>query len=126
MQHCTLLCFESTCLAVGLHPAKNSLLNLLNHCSHFSLCCPVGVDFIGPTPSTLIFTAGQTMGDMQCADVTIPDDSIPQPERTFNVSIGEDVGTVSDGGDGGGGGVRINSDLSSISVDIGIDINDRK
>ena len=93
------------------------------------------------------------MGDMQCADLTIPDDSIPQPQRTFNVSIGEDVGTVSDGGDGGdgdgggdgggggggdgggggggrggsdGGGVRINSDSPSISIDIGIDINDRK
>ena len=86
------------------------------------------------------------MGNMQCADVTIPDDSIPQPQRTFNVSIGEDVGTISDGGDGGGGGnggdggddgdggggggggggVRISSDSSSISVDIGIDINDRK
>ena len=104
-----------------------------------------GVDLIGPMPSILIFTAGQTMGDMQCADITIPDDSIPQPQRTFNVSIGEDVRTVSDGsddgdGDGGGGGggggggrggsdgggVRINSDSPSISIDIGVDISDRK
>ena len=106
-----------------------------------------GVDLIGPTPSTLIFTAGQTMGDMQCADITIPDDSIPQPQRTFNISIGEDVRTASDssdggddgdgggGGDGGdgsdgrrggsdGGGVRISSDSPSISIDIGIDISD--
>ena len=117
-----------------------------------------GVDLIGPTPSTLIFTAGQTMGDMQCADITIPDDSIPQPQRTFNVSIREDVRTASDGsdgvddGDGGGGGggsdgggggdggdgsdgrrggsdgsdVRITSDSPSISIDIRIDISDRK
>ena len=107
-----------------------------------------GVDLIGPIPSILIFTTGQTMGDMQCADITIPDDSIPQPQRTFNVSIGEDVRTVnnggeggdgSDGGDGGGGGggggggrggsdgggVRINSDSPSISIDIGVDISDR-
>ena len=111
-----------------------------------------GVDLIGPTPSILIFTAGQTMGDMQCADITIPDDSIPQPQRTFNVSIGEDVRTVSNGGEGGdgsdggdgdgdgggggggggggrggsdGGSVRISSDSPSISVDIGVDISDR-
>ena len=104
-----------------------------------------GVDLIGPTPSILIFNAGQTMGDMQCADITIPDDSIPQPQRTFNVSIGEDVRTVSNGGEGGdggdgggggggggggtggsdGGGVRINSDSPSISIDIGVDISDR-
>ena len=107
-----------------------------------------GVDLIGPTPSILIFVAGQTMGDMQCADITIPDDSIPQPQRTFNVSIGEDVRTVSNGGEGGdgsdggdggrggggggggtggsdGGGVRINSDSPSISIDIGVDISDR-
>ena len=121
------------------------MLSLWNHYSNLSYYI-AGVDFIGPTPSTLIFMAGQSMGDIQCADVTIPDDSIPQPQRTFNVSIGDNVGTVSDGGDGGGGGggnggggggdggrggsdgggVRISSGSSSISVDIEVDINDRK
>ena len=78
-------------------------------------------------------------GDTQCAEITIPDDSYPQGERRFNVSIGEGAGTVgnggdSDGGNGGGGGggggrgedggVKTNSDLSSVTVDIGLDIND--
>ena len=74
------------------------------------------------------------MGDIQCAEFSIPDDSIPQGERNFTISIGGGGGTVgddgddgSDGGDGnggGGGGVRINPDLPSVTVDIDIDIND--
>lgn len=92
----------------------------------------------------LIFPAGLAMGDVQCAEFFIPDDSYPQGLRSFNVSIGDDAGTVSDGdggGDGGriedgggsreggggaGGGVRINSDLSPVTVDIEIDIDDSK
>ena len=87
----------------------------------------------------LVFTAGQSSGDTQCAEITIPDDSYPQGERRFNVSIGEGVGTIdgdgqgNDSGMGGGrggtregGGVRTNPDMSSVTVDIAIDINDRK
>ena len=100
-----------------------------------------GVDFIGPYPSVLIFTPGQTVGDIQCAEFSIPDDSYPQGERSFNVSIGDDAGTIEyvggdagDGGDGGGGGrggssgggVRTNPNLPSVTVDIDIDINDSK
>ena len=63
-----------------------------------------GVDFDGPSPSALLFTEGQTVGDIQCAQITILDDFIPEGERNFSISVGPDAGTVSDGGDGGGGG----------------------
>ena len=75
------------------------------------------------------------MGDRQCAEVFIPDDSYPQGERSFNISIGDNASTVGNGGNFDdnrgkgrtpGGGVRITADLSSITVAIDIDINDGK
>ena len=100
------------------------------------------VDFDGPSPSALLFTEGQTVGDIQCAQITILDDFIPEGERNFSISIGPDAGTVSDGGDGGygsdggeegggggrggGGGVRVNPNVPSISINIDLDIDDRK
>ena len=80
-----------------------------------------GVDFIGPEPPELTFTAGQSAGDIRCASVTILDDSIPQGERNFSISIGDGGG---DGGGGGGGGVRVDPDLPSIEIDIAVDLDD--
>ena len=97
------------------------------------------VDFDGPSPSALLFTEGQTVGDIQCAQITILDNFIPEGERNFSISIGPDSGTVSDGGNGGygsdgdgegggggGGGVRVNPNVPSISINIDLDIDDRK
>lgn len=110
---------------------------------------------MGPTPSVLIFTDEQTVGDIQCAELTILDDFVPQGERNFSISIGDDAGTAGgdnagggggDGGGGGGGGdggrgggrggggrgrgggsgVRINSNVPSITISIELDIDDRK
>ena len=80
-----------------------------------------GVDFIGPEPPALTFTAGQSVGDIQCANVAIPDDSIPQGERSFRISIGD--GGDSDGGDSDGG-VRVNPNLPSIDIVISLDLDD--
>ena len=91
-----------------------------------------GVDFIGPDPSVLTFTSGQSMGDIQCADITIVDDDFPQGERNFTISLGDgggsDGGGGGGGGDGGGGsgGVRVNPNLSSINIQIELDIDDSK
>ena len=69
---------------------------------------------------------------MQCAEFSIPDDSYPQGERSFNVSIGggaRTIGSDSGGGGrggGGGGGVRTDPNSPSITIDIDIDINDSK
>lgn len=84
-----------------------------------------GVDYIGPSPSILIFAAGQTVGDIQCAEITILDDSTPQGERSFNITVGNGGGTISDVGDAGSirhGGVRANPDV--VTIDIDVDIND--
>ena len=110
-----------------------------------------GVDFVGPTPLVLVFTDGQTVGDTKCAELTILDDFVPQGERNFSISIGDDAGTAGgdsgggggdgrgggggggadgggDGGRGGGGdgGVRVRSDVPSITISIELDVDDRK
>ena len=92
--------------------------------------CPFteGVDFIGPEPSVVTFTPGQSAGDIQCANITIPDDSIPQGERKFIISVSSGDGSDGSGGGdgGGGGGVHVNPDFQSIEIDIAIDIDDGK
>ena len=77
-----------------------------------------GSDFIGPNPPALTLMAGQSASTIQCATVTILDDSIPQGERNFSISIG------SMGGNGGGGGVRVSPDLPSTEINIAVDPND--
>ena len=42
---------------------------------------------IGPDPSILTFTSGQSTGDIQCADVTILDNSFLEGERNFSVRL---------------------------------------
>ena len=114
----------------------------------------------------LIFTEGQTVGDIQCAEVTIVDDFTPEGERNFTIGIGSGGGTTRDGngggggsngggggggddgggggsdgggggggggggsdsggGGGGGGGVRVNANVPSITINIELDIDDRK
>lgn len=83
---------------------------------------------MGPTPLVLVFTDGQTVGDIMCAEVTILDDFVPLGERNFSISIGDDAGTAGaeSGGRGGGGGVHINSDEPSITINIELDVDDRK
>ena len=90
----------------------------------------------------MIFTAGDTIGDIQCAEFTILDDFDPQPERNFSITIGNstiggDSGDSGDGGGGGGGGGGgrgggrsggngVRGGGGSISISIDIDIADRK
>ena len=81
----------------------------------------VGIDFIGPDPSVLTFTAGQSEGDIQCAEVSILDDSVLDGERNFSIRLVE-----TSGGDGGGGGVQIDVNVPSIDIRIGQDLDDRK
>lgn len=46
-----------------------------------------GIDFIGPEPSVLTFTSGQSIGDNQCATVTIVDDSVLRGQRYFRIRL---------------------------------------
>ena len=109
-----------------------------------------GTDFIGPVPSVLTFTSGQSAGDIQCAEVTIVDDDLPEGERNFSISIGSGDGSDGGGGGGdgdgggggggggggrggggggrggGGGGVHVSADFPSISINIALDIDDSK
>ena len=76
-----------------------------------------------PDPPALTFTPGQSVGDIQCANVTVVDDSTPQPARRITVAIGN---TRTVGGIGRVENVRVNPAVSSVSFDIDTDINDRK
>lgn len=62
------------------------------------------------------------MGDVQCASVTILDDSVLDGERNFLVIL------VPSDGDGSGSddGVKINANASSTDIHIDIDIDDCK
>jgi hypothetical protein len=88
-----------------------------------SLFFSAGVDFTGPDPPLLTFTPGQSVGDIQCANITVIEDSIPQPERTIVVTLGNNR-TV--GGIERISSVRVNTSIPSLSFDIDTDINDRK
>jgi hypothetical protein len=46
-----------------------------------------GVDFIGPDPSMLTFTSGQSTGDIQCGVVTILNNSILEGEHRFSIEL---------------------------------------
>ena len=76
-----------------------------------------GVDFIGPDPSVLTFTPGQSTGDVQCADVTILDNSILEGQRSFSVELREIRSENS---------VKINETMMSVDIDIEEDPNDSK
>ena len=93
-----------------------------------------GVDFIGPEPSVLTFTSGQSQGDIQCANVTVLDDSVIEGESNFTIGL-FDLGDESDndsagtGGEGEGGrgrGVEVDASISKINIDIAVDISDSK
>ena len=115
-------------------------------CFSVSIVLAEGIDFIGPNPPILTFTTGQSAGDIQCAEVTILDDSILDEQRNFSIRLTDDIGDGSDGGDGGGGGgsdggggggnggggggggggVQVDANVPSISINIAIDIDDSK
>jgi hypothetical protein len=76
-----------------------------------------GVDFIGPDPSMLTFISGQSMGDIQCANMTILDNSILERERSFSVELREIRLETS---------VKINETMTSMDIDIENDPNDSK
>ena len=67
-----------------------------------------GIDFIGPEPSLLTFTSGQSMGDVQCANVTIMDDTILRGERNLSIQLRDHGGDDS--------GVRIDDDTPSVDI----------
>ena len=71
----------------------------------------------------LTFTPGQFVGDIQCANITVVDDSIPQPERSIVVRLGNNRNV---GGIERISSVRVNTTIPSVSFDIDTDINDRK
>ncbi len=79
--------------------------------------CIEGVDFIGPDPSVLTFTSGQSTGDVQCADMTILDNSILEGERSFSVELRQVRSETN---------VKINETMTSVDVDIDDDHNDCK
>lgn len=93
---------------------------ILNHIHHLHICLPMcteGIDFIGPDPSVLTFTSGQSTGDIQCADVTILDNSILEGERSFSVELREVHSERS---------VKINETTMSLDIDVEDDPNDSK
>lgn len=76
-----------------------------------------GIDFIGPEPSILTFTSGQSVGSVQCANVTVLDDNILSGQRNLSIrltSYGE------------GSGVRINDTMLSVDITIDHDTDDSK
>ena len=79
--------------------------------------CIEGVDFIGPDPSVLTFTPGQSTGDVQCANMTILNNSILEGERDFSVELGE-IGSETS--------VKINETMTSVDIDIQNDPSDSK
>ena len=92
-----------------------------------------GVAFVGPDPSVLTFTAGQAVGDTQCAQVTILDNSVLDGERNFSVCLrdssgpgGNDGGNGGNDGNGDGSGAQIDPNSPSINIRIALDVRDGK
>lgn len=77
--------------------------------------CTEGVDFIGPEPSMLTFISGQSTGDIQCADVTILDNSILEGERSFSVQLAEVPSEMK---------VKVSDTMMSVDINIEDDPND--
>ena len=81
--------------------------------------CVEGVDFTGPDPPVLIFTAGQSTGDVQCTNVSIIDDSILNGERSFKIRLAK-------GSRGSSTGVLLSASVGVINIDINHDLDDSK
>ena len=77
-----------------------------------------GVDFIGPEPSLLTFTSRLSMGNVQCANVTVLDDTILSGQRNLSIRLRNH--------DGNDSGVRIDISMPSIDIMIDVDTNDGK
>lgn len=58
------------------------------------------------------------MGDIQCANVTIVDDSVLEGQRNFRIRLSQDIA--------GGSGMQISADAPSTDVNIDIDFDDSK
>ena len=72
-----------------------------------------GIDFVGPEPSLLTFTSGQSIGDVQCANVTVLDDDILNGRKNLSIKLANYGGV--------GSGVRIDDNMPSINVNVIID-----
>ena len=79
-----------------------------------------GIDFIGPNPSSLTFTVGQTVENTQRAEIKVLDNFIPQGERNFSLT------TESTVGNDGSGGVHVNPDATLVEINIELDTDDCK
>ena len=81
-----------------------------------------GVDFIGPKPSILTFTAGQIVGDIQCTAVIIVDDSVFSGQRSFRVRL------VNMTSSDYGGDVQVYADfgMPALDIKIAVDADDGK
>ena len=77
-----------------------------------------GIDFIGPEPSLLTFTSGQSTGDVQCANVTILDNDVLNGLRNLSIRLANYGGI--------GSGVRIDDNMPSIIINIDSDTDDGK
>ena len=90
----TVGCNMSLTLDVQSDIAKGKINAFYYDNYHACILPTEGTDFIGPTPSNLTFISGETVGATKCADFSIVDDSIPQAERNFNISITGTVGRL--------------------------------
>ena len=45
------------------------------------------IDYTGPTPLVLTFSAGFTVGDEQCIAVSVIDDDLIEDEETFDINL---------------------------------------
>ena len=84
---------------------------------YLNLMCTEGIDFIGPNPSVLTFTSGQSTGDVQCADMTILDNSFLEGERNFSVELRQVHSETN---------VKFNKTMTSVDIDIDDDNDDCK
>lgn len=70
------------------------------------------VEFVGPNSSGLIFTSGQSIGDIQCTNVAVLDDDVFEGERNFTISLRNNTSFVND------------SNMPSVDFSIAPDIED--